>query len=234
MMKKIFALLLMVMAVFGVNAADMNTYRLEIKDFIELEVVDDLNVVYRCNADSAGFAVFTCAPDIVPGVMFSNNKNKLKIMHNNDTDISVNALPVITVYSNFIQSAVNCGKGTLTVESPAPGSLFKARVIGNGTLVATEIHATQVEGNLDTGKGCLILDGVTRVVKLKNIGTGTIEAMNLQAETGTVTILGTGPVECNVTSQLTVNGMGTGKVSVKGNPEIKKRTLGSIAIENVE
>lgn len=230
-MKKTFVILFLILAgVAHSRASEVKTYSLNVRDFTELQVVDYLNVVHKCNSDSAGLAVFTCADNIVPAILFTNKNNKLKIEWNMDSDIPVSCAPLITVYSNYIQSVENCGEGLIEVISPAPGALFKARVIGNGSIVATDIHATQTEGNLDTGKGEITLQGLTRVAKLKNIGKGNINAENLSSEQCTVTILGTGPVECNVSGELNVKGMGSGKVYVRGNPVIKKRTIGSIEV----
>lgn len=215
-------------------AFDEKTYVINVQDFNELQVIDNINVMHRCNPDSAGLAVFTCEPKVVSDIIFSNNKNRLKIELNIDVELAGDTLPWVTVYSNSINYAENCGEKVLIIDSPAPGAKFKGRVIGNGTLIANNIHATQTEGNLDTGKGYLELNGLTRAVNLKNIGTGKINAKNLVAETGSITMLGTGPIECQVNDELVVKGMGTGKVYVKGTPKIKKRALGSIEIINVE
>lgn len=209
-------------------------YTLDVQDFTTLEVVDDLNVICLNSADSAGLAVFESTPEMVSTVVFKNSKNKLKIEKNIDLYPDLKDFPVITVYSSALVSAENCGDSTLTVVAPTPGSLFKARVIGNGTLIATDIHATQAEGTLDTGKGHLVMEGLTRNVKLKNIGTGRIEAAGLKAETGSVTILGTGPIDCNVSDELTVKGLGTGKVYLLGHPKVKKMTVGTISVINME
>lgn len=217
---------------FG-QTKNIDTYQLDIKDFGELQVVDNLNVIHRCNPDSAGFAVFTCPKDVVPHLLFTNTKNKLKIQTQNDDNV-IREFPTVTVYSSFLSSAENSGDSTVIVDKPAPGAVFKARIIGNGTLIVRDIHATQTEGKLDTGRGHLVLTGATRTAKLTNIGTGTIEAGNLTAENGVVTILGTGAIDCNVSKDLMVKGMGTGKVYVKGDPKIKQRSIGSVKVINVE
>jgi len=231
---RFFAFLSSLFITSGLTAAEPETYRLDVKDFSELQVVDDINVVHRCSTDSAGMAVFTCRPEVVSQLMFSNNdKGKLKIQVNND-DSPITDVPTITVYSNYILSVENSGDSTLTVVSPAPGAQFKARIVGNGTVVVSDIHATRVEGSLDTGRGHLVMTGKANTTKLSNIGTGRIEAGGLETDKCSVIILGTGPVDCYVTSELTVKGLGSGKVYVKGKPKIKKRSLGSVDIINVD
>lgn len=233
-MKKIaFSFLSAIATALCVSAATPQTYTMDVKDFGELQVVDPINVIHRCNPDSAGMAVFTTTPDVVSHIIFNNNKNKLKIQINSD-ETRIDTTPLITVYSSFINSVENSGDSTLIVDNPTPGATFKARIVGNGTLVIRNIHSTKVEGKLDTGKGHLVMTGVARTAELRNVGTGRIEAGGLKAENGSVTILGTGPVDMQVSSDLSVKGMGTGKVYLKGNPKVKNRSLGSIKVINLD
>lgn len=229
-MKKYALLLISFLGLSFLMSAEEKPYVLKIGDFNTLQVIDAINVTYRCNTDSAGLAVFVADGIAAKTLIFSNNGNKLKIEKDIDDGLPPVTLPHITVYSNFLAQAENCGDSTLTVFSPAPGASFKARVIGNGTLIVKGIHATQTEGTLDTGKGNIVLEGITKAVKLKNIGTGQINAKELSAESATATLLGTGSISCKASDELTVKGMGTGKVFVYGSPKIKKRALGPIKI----
>lgn len=228
----VFSIILGSVCASGQNAKPQVT-RLEVQDFSQLQVSDPVNVIYRNVPDSAGYAVFETTPDVIPHLIFTNNKNKLRIQVN-DANLIKHRLPTITVYSNFLTQAENSSDSTLLVDSPAPASFFKARIIGNGTLVVRNLHTNETEGKLDTGKGHLVLTGVTRNVKLSNVGTGQIEAGGLEAETGTITVLGTGPTDVNVSTELSVKGLGTGKVYLKGKPNVKNRTLGSVKVINVE
>lgn len=53
------------------TAAD---YELNVKPFEELQVVNGINVTYRCNTDSAGYVRFSCDPDISSMVLFQTIK----------------------------------------------------------------------------------------------------------------------------------------------------------------
>lgn len=206
------------------SAAD---YELNVKPFDELQVVNDINVIYRCSNDSAGYVRFSCAPDISSMILFSNNKNKLKIELSDEiTAAQKQRIPTITVFSSFLSKVENSGDSTIYVETPSPASTFKARVVGNGTLIARGLRATTVEGKIATGHGHLVLAGEAQTVKLNNTGTGTIEAGTIKANIGRCTIYGTGSVDCWVTNELTVTGLGSGKIYLKGTPTIKNRTLG--------
>lgn len=205
-------------------------YALNIKDFSEIKVVDGINVVHKCMGDSAGWIVFDSPESIAPKILFSNDKNQLKIELSTDGE-NIQGLPTIHVYSSFLARAENSGDSTLTIVSPAPGSSLKLRVIGNGTIIAKDIHATSAEGKIDTGKGHIVMTGTVQNVKLSNTGTGRIEAGSLQATSGKCSILGTGPIDCSVSDELTIVGLGSGTVYLKGKPKIKNRTIGVKVVE---
>lgn len=234
-MRKLIITLLTLLALGIAQGAEPQKYSLKVGDFKSLQIVDDLNVVWRNHPDSTGMVTFACDSTMVNCIFFTADKNKLKIEQNiEDLGATDLRFPTITVYSSSLEFVENDGDSTVVVVTPPSCENFKAKIIGNGTIVVQNIHSTRTEGSLDTGRGHLVLNGLTREVKLKNIGTGRIEAGGLLAESGNVTILGTGPVDCNVKGELTVKGMGTGKVYVLGNPTIKKRSIGSIKIINVD
>lgn len=212
------------------GAGDVQTQVLKVGDFATLQVIDDIDIICRCNPDSVGLVTFTGHKDALSNVFFSNEKNRLKIELNLDDNVSPSQIPVITVYTNSLVSVENWGAKTVTVIDPPRGERFKAQVIGNGTVKVFGVYATTTEGRLDTGRGTIELEGTTRSVNLKSLGTGKINAFGLTAEVGNVKNYGTGSVSCTVTDELTVSGMGTGKVYVHGHPKINKRKLSNVKI----
>jgi hypothetical protein len=146
----------------------------------------------------------------------------------------VKSLPTVYVRSSYLSKVDNSGDSVVTVISPAAGADIKMRVVGNGSIIAKGLHATCVEGKIDTGRGHIVLQGVTQWVKLRNVGAGAIEAGELKAEKGSLLISGTGSVDCYVTSDLNIKGLGSGKVYLKGSPTVKNRTLGTVKVVNVE
>lgn len=235
MMKRIsirlIAVLTVIMSTLAMSA--QQKYCMDLKDFGELKVVDGVNVIWKCSADSAGMVTFAADPEMVPLILLSNNKNQLRVQLQ-DTEFPLKKIPTLTVYSNFLSKAENSGDSTLTILSPLPSAEINLRVVGNGTLVATGLHATTVDAKIDTGRGRIILQGIAQWIKLRNLGSGTIEASSLKAEKGSFIIGGTGNIDCWVTGELTVKGLGSGKVYCKGNPQTKNRTLGTVKIIPVE
>ncbi|MDE6453598.1 MAG: DUF2807 domain-containing protein [Muribaculaceae bacterium] len=208
-------------------AAQTKDYSLRLDDFSELKVVDGINVVYHTSQDSAGLVTYTCAPEIADKIIFESGRKRLKIEVAFDENGPLCGLPEVHVYSAILGKVENSGDSTVTVNMSNALPAFKARVVGNGTLVVRGIYATNVEGRISTGHGHLVLIGRAATAKLSNVGTGPIEAGALEAKDVKCWMLGTGPVDCFATEKLTVLGAGSGTVYYKGAPkEIVNRTIG--------
>lgn len=208
-------------------AGEPADYKLEVMDFTELKVTDNINVDYHCSADSAGWAYFTCPPEVASMLLFSNNKSCLHIQVATDGN-PVSDLPTLHVYSSSLAKVENASDSTLRVLSNVPVDKFSGRVVGNGTLVITNADAGRLDASIATGKGHIIINkGKARKVKLSNVGTGPIEAGGLVANSVKVMLLGTGDVDCTATENLSIYGAGSGKVYYSGNPaKVTNRSLG--------
>lgn len=230
-MKKLYAaaLFIILSAVTMLSAP----YALNIKDFTALKVNDGINVVYKSVPDSAGWIVFDTEETMAPKILFSNDKNTLKIELAND-DQPISNLPTIHVYSSVLTKAENSKDSTLTVISPTPAASIELRIIGNGTIIAKNIHATQVKGRIDTGSGHLVINGKAKKAEFYNTGTGRIEGSGLKAEVGRCQLLGTGSIDCAISEELTVIGAGSGTIYLEGKPKIKKRALGVKIVQTEE
>lgn len=209
--------------------AEKHYYELNVGDFNKLKIQDNANVIYRCNPDSAGYAAFHAEPEFADAFIFSNNnKGTLKIQVNTD-DLGQPGLPTLLVYSNFLSEIENSSEFTTMVETIAPCAKFKAKLIGNGKLVADNLNCTDIEAVISTGNGTIVLSGTTSSLSLKMVGTGVIQADNLMAKHVNCQKLGTGSIGCWATESLNVKGIGTTKVYYKGNPsEIKKSGGGQL------
>ena len=97
-MHRLLSLLLTLSLSVAAVAADLTKYEIKVGDFSELKVTDGVNVDYRCSADSAGYAVFTCRSEVVSSLILSSSGRKLNIQVSTEDSRPV-ALPRITVYS---------------------------------------------------------------------------------------------------------------------------------------
>ncbi len=221
---RIVSLFAMLMASALSIVAKTTKYELKVNNFTELKVVDDIDVIYRCNPDSAGLAVFEAAAEQASGILFQATGTKLHIELSPDAPRQ--GLPVITVYSTYLNKVENAGKGRLTVYSPAPGAKLKARLIGNGRMTVTGIENQALEASIDTGNGTLVVKGKCEVAKLSNTGSGQLQADELTARQVKCSVWGTGSIGCSASETLSVLGAGSGQVYYLGSPSIKNRSIG--------
>lgn len=226
MIRKIILFLSIVLSAFTTNA-EISDYRLDLKDFSELKVNNNLNVEYYNTGDSVGYAEFSCNPEIAKMLIFSNNKSAL-VIQVDDEYSGKEELPKIKVYSSKLEKVENGADSTVHIVTNCPVTNFKARVIGNGTIVIDTVEATSTDLSLMTGHGQMICkEGQTFKAKLTNIGTGTIQVGSLKANQVRVMISGTGSIDCCATDNLTVYGMGSGCVYYSGNPKkVSNRSVG--------
>ena len=228
--------LLLAVTVMLTVGAQVQRHELKVGDFTRLVLVDDINVNYRCNADSAGIAVVTCGEGIVEHLMFNlSNKGRLSIQLDNVIERMEN-LPVITIYSSSLDEAENDGDSTLRVMGLPPMKSFKVRLTDNGKVIARGLRASQLELHILSGKGKIIAQGSCDDLSLRLVGTGEIQADEVDAVNVSCRIIGTGSMGCNVLGgELKVSGSGTGKVYYKGNPsKVTVRKLGTIKAIPIE
>ena len=229
-MKRIWISIIVLMV--AVLMADAQTTRHEVKvgNFTRLALIDDINVNYRCNADSAGLAVIYCPQEIADHLMFNlSNKGRLSIQID-DMYEQLPQLPTITVYSSSLEEAENGGDSTLRVTGLPPMKYFKVRNTDNGKVIVRGVRASQLELQILSGKGKIIADGSCDDLSLRLIGTGEIQADQVVATDVSCRIMGTGSMGCHVNDgELKVSGSGTGKVYYKGTPsKVTVRKLGTI------
>ena len=79
-MKQRIVILTLLFSIINVCArAEDARYTMNVANFNALTVVDGIGVDYHCNADSAGWVVFTADPDLASKISFTNNKEHLRI-----------------------------------------------------------------------------------------------------------------------------------------------------------
>ena len=230
LMKRTWISLLLLAVITLMASAQTTRHEVKVGNFTRLAVIDDINVNYRCNADSAGLAVMHCPQEIADHLMFNlSNKGRLSIQLV-DLYEQLPQLPTITVYSSSLEEAENGGKSALVVTGLPPMSAFKVRNTDNGKVIVRNVRASQLELQILSGKGKIIADGTGDNLSLRLIGTGEIQADQVVATEVSCRIMGTGSMGCHVNGgELKVSGSGTGKVYYKGTPsKVTVRKLGTI------
>lgn len=219
-----------VMAVALMASAQVKRHEIKVGNFTRLNLLDDINVDYRCNADSAGLIVVDCTSEVVKNLIFSvNDKGRLSIQVDDAFERQGN-LPKLTLYSTALEEAENSGDSTLRISGLPAMKSFKVRNTDNGKVIVRDIRASQLELQILSGKGKIIANGACDDLSLRLIGTGEIQADKVEATNVSCRIMGTGSMGCKVNGgQLKVNGSGTGKVYYKGQPsKVTVHKLGTI------
>ncbi len=213
-----------------VASAQVSRHQVKVGNFTRLALLDDINVDYRCNADSAGLAVFHGSNEIADHLIMNvSDKGQLTIQVDDIFEREGN-LPSITIYSSTLDEAENSGDSTMRISGLPPLKAFKVRLTDNGKVIVRDVRASKLELQILSGKGKIIASGSCDDLEIRLIGTGEIQADKVDATNVSCRIMGTGSIGCNVLGgPLKVSGSGTGKVYYKGNPsKVTVRKLGTI------
>ena len=229
-MKRVLISFVVIAAVALMASSQVQLNVTQVGDFNKLSLVDDINVNYRCNPDSAGYILLTCTKELADHVIFTySSSGRLSIQVDDDLE-RMRDLPTITVYSKSLDEADNAGDSTLRITGLPPLKSFKVRNIDNGKIILNGVRASELNLQILSGKGKIIANGSCDHLSLRLVGTGEIQADQIQATSVSCRIMGTGTIGCNVQGgELKVSGSGTGKVYYKGNPsKVTVRKLGTI------
>lgn len=213
-------------AAFVAAKADISGHKLNVHDFTELVVVDGINVDYYCNADSAGWAVFSCEPDMASHILFTIKNDRLTIRTDAD-EHPIDGVPRVCVYSTSLTKVENSGDSTLHVHKTVPVSSFKAKQIGNGNLIIDDIEADRLDAGITTGKGILKINGKAQKATITNVSTGTIDASALEVGDLKCVLFGTGNIEVKPMGNMRIYGTGPGSVIYHKQPaKVSNRSIG--------
>ncbi len=223
------ALLATVITATMFSFAYAENYSVPIGDFKDLIVTDNVNVIYRCMPDSAGFARFAGKKEFADAFIFVNNgKGQLRIQVNTE-DLGKPDLPTLYVYSSRLDKVENGANMNIAVECVAKVPCFKAKLIGNGKIEVQGLDCDNLEATVETGNGSIIINGTADTAVYTMIGTGVIQADGLKAKTVKCRILGGGEIGCYASELLQTRGIGSTRIFYCGNPaKIKKSGGGKL------
>lgn len=157
-------------------------------------------------------------------------------------DITIPDLNMVSIVGsgNITSTDTFTGQENLEVSITGSGSIS---LLASATHVETDIagsgdirlftEANDVKSNI-SGSGDTYLRGVTNSVDAKISGSGNINAFDLIAQHGIVTISGSGNCEVNAAQSLKVTISGSGNVRYKGTPTVDVNTSGSGTVQHVD
>lgn len=208
-------------------------YDIRFSEFNELKVTDGINVDYYYDPERAGLVEFDADETVASAVIFTPDKNKLKISLASRDSVYRN-LPTIKVYSSFISSVRNEGDSTVRVISSAACPEIKARLIGNGRIVIRDCKTTRINLEIISGNGTIMATGTSSSAKYTVAGAGDIQADDLKAEDVSAVITGTGTIACFATKELSAGGLGSGKINYRGTPAIKTKFVSKVKLISID
>ena len=229
MKSKRLAIMACLMLSFVALRAQVKTHtQVNVGDFTALNVGNSINVIYCANKEKAGVAEFDAPADKTNLFIFKNNEGKLSVQlydYSMTTDI-----PTIRLYSSMLQEVVNQSDSTIIIERNESLPAFTAKTYNNGTIKIYGLNSTTTTLNETTGKGFIYVEGSTTTLKCHIVGTGSINALNLNASDISCALRGTGHVYCHSAGgKLNLKGIGSGKVYYTGTPsKISVKKLGSL------
>lgn len=213
---------------------EVHRYEMKFGEFHELRTTDGINVEYYTDPSRAGLAEFFTDASLASAIIFQHKNGKLTIsLASRDTVYTY--LPTVRVYSSFLSVAKNEGDSLMTINRPAPGPKFQAKVEGNGRLIVKDITTTQLTAEVITGKGSILVNGKATSAKYTIAGSGSVKATELEATDVSATVAGTGAIYCWPVKTLSVGGLGSGKVYYRGTPaDIKKKFISKVKVLSLE
>lgn len=208
--------------------AHAERHTINVGEFNELVVNDNINVIYSNEKDSVGLVTFELEKQYASLVMAERNKGKLKLQLDAEASTRLQTMPTIRVYSSYLSKAVNNNDSTLTLLSIAPGAKVDLQLSSNGKILAYGIDAVDCSLKIITGKGTIIASGRCSNLTINNVGTGIIQADEVDAKHVKCALMGTGTIGCAPSETLNVKGLGSGKIYYTGKPVITRNKLSNI------
>jgi Putative auto-transporter adhesin, head GIN domain len=114
-----------------------------------------------------------------------------------------------------------------TVSTP---TLEGVEVCGSGDVDVIGLQGARFEASI-SGSGSITADGEVQHLEASISGSGDLELSHLRAETGDVTISGSGDADIHVTDQLRATVSGSGDIHYRGDPKATLHISGSGSIE---
>lgn len=223
-------LIFTLIALAAFTAAHAEHHTINVGEFNELVVNDNINVVYSEQKDSLGMVAFDLEKRYASMVMADRNKGKLKLQLDAEAATVLKEKPTVYVYSSYLSKAVNNNDSTLTLRTVAPGAKVDIQLKGNGKILAYGIDAVNLSLKIITGRGTIIATGRCDNLTVVNLGTGIVQADEVAAKNAKCSLMGTGTIGCAPTETLNVKGLGTGKVYYSGSPVISKVKLSTVKV----
>jgi hypothetical protein len=199
--------------------------RVIVSDFNQINTNGDMEIIVSPGNNNS--VVVQGDSNVLPNIQTSVNNNVLTVSNSNVIGGSKPAKIYITVVDlNAVQVG---GSGNFTGTDLKLKSL-NLFLSGSGSINLVNLVADSIKL---VNSGLTSLSGNVKSQEIIISGTGEYKAKDLQSNTATVEIDGSGQATLNVINQLNIIINGSGQVSYLGNPNIQQQVIGSGTVKKV-
>ncbi|MEG1616096.1 MAG: DUF2807 domain-containing protein [Bacteroidales bacterium] len=203
------------------------TREYKLNDFSKVNISHAFNVIYKVNPDSAGMVRVYGEENILDLMSLKSEKGILSIKLTGLRDPEFGVI-LIHMYSNSLISVKNEGAGTFEIQSPLDAPEISLSVIGSGQIKAERLDCGVLNLNVGGGDGDIaVKSGKVGFGDYSIQGNGEIRAQDVDAESASAVITGTGVIRLTAQKDLKTILTGSGKVYYNGKPQLKSRTVGT-------
>ena len=198
-----------------------------VSDFNQINTNGDMEIIVSPGNNNS--VVVQGDSNVIPNIQTSVNNNVLTVSNSNVIGGSKPAKIYITVVDlNAVQVG---GSGNFTGTDLKLKSL-NLFLSGSGSINLVNLVADSIK-LVNSGSGLTSISGNVKSQEIIISGTGEYKAKDLQSNTATVEIDGSGQATVNVINQLNIIINGSGQVSYLGNPNIQQQVTGSGTVKKV-
>lgn len=171
-------------------------------------------------------------------VEVAHHKNTITITgksNNFNWDNIGNDLPLVSIYTNQVQTITLAGVGSIKMDSTNTLSVNDLTIINSGVgAVNLGINTNKAILKL-SGAGQIALTGNAQNITVEHTGAGSVDCANLLAQNANIKLSGAGNVSINATEKVDAVLTGVGNITLQQQPKSIQQTikgLGSIKYSN--
>ncbi|RKR85582.1 putative autotransporter adhesin-like protein [Mucilaginibacter gracilis] len=177
----------------------------------------------------------TAPDDIINEIETIVENGTLKIKNKNEhfwnSDNYKNQKVDVYITAKSLSTLINSGSGSIKVDGTIGTSKFRAVLSGSGS-ISTGVKADDVSAVI-SGSGSINLNGKTNSASLVITGSGSMNGKNLNTQTSSIVISGSGDVYISADKQLSSRIVGSGSVQYSGNATVNSTKIGSGSVTQV-
>ncbi len=164
--------------------------------------------------------------NILPYIITEVKNGTLKIKVKRNTNIKTRRKLTVTVPFEDIDGVALGGSGSIIAKNTIKGNNVSFSVGGSGSIKAP-VNAKKIKASIG-GSGNIDLKGNGKELKCSIAGSGNVRAYNLDVNTLSVSVAGSGDVEATVSERIKASIAGSGSVYYKGDAKyIDTNSVGS-------